>query len=126
MSEPFVILEHSGHGPTHFDFMLAAGQVLVTWQFASDPADLSPGAMLEGIRIDDHRTFYLRHEGEVSGGRGQVRRVEAGTYARLDPHREECWRFRLDGRRMAGEYELRRSGTTGSGWALKRIAESAG
>ena len=76
----YVILEHEGSacGP-HFDWMIEAGETLATWRVAVPPAEVSPaGAAAE--RIADHRTAYLSYEGPVSGGRGTVVRVEAGSY----------------------------------------------
>lgn len=39
-------------------------------------------------RIPDHRAFYLQHEGSVSGGRGTVHRMAAGSISELvlTPH----------------------------------------
>lgn len=76
----YVVLVHEGApGGAHFDWMLEAGGVLATWRVPVAPADVPLGGA-PAERIGDHRLAYLSHEGVVSGGRGTVRRVEAGTY----------------------------------------------
>jgi hypothetical protein len=75
--------------------MLEADGVLATWRVGAAPADVPPeGAPAE--RIGDHRLAYLSHEGEISGARGTVRRVEAGTYeGEVDG---DVWRVALGAR----------------------------
>lgn len=89
----YVVLAHEGApGGAHFDWMLEAGGVLATWRVPVAPADLPPGGA-PAERIGDHRLAYLWHEGAVSGGRGTVRRVEAGAYeADVDG---DTWRVTL-------------------------------
>jgi hypothetical protein len=72
----FVILEHD-HPVLHWDLMLEAGPVLRTWRLAGEPA---PGRAVPAEPIGDHRKLYLDYEGPVSGGRGSVRRWDAGEY----------------------------------------------
>ena len=36
-------------------------------------------------RLPDHRKHYLDYEGEISGNRGTVARIDAGTYEQLSP-----------------------------------------
>lgn len=115
MAEPFVILVHSGHGPSHFDFMLSRGQTLATWQLARSPLELAAGQSLPARKLADHRPAYLTYEGPVSGGRGEVRRQEEGTYELLTEGAEE-WRLRLAGQRMRGVYSLRF--VEGNNWVL--------
>ncbi|MBK9128744.1 MAG: hypothetical protein IPM13_13235 [Phycisphaerales bacterium] len=83
----FVLLQHDPPAaapgeptafPTHWDFMLETSPdgPLATWRFGEDPtARVGP---IEAERIDDHRRVYLDYEGEVSGGRGRVRRADKG------------------------------------------------
>ena len=80
MSQRFVILRHSGHGPLHYDWMLEEGDALATWRTADGPEALVVGQAVEATRLPDHRLAYLDYEGPVSGGRGNVERVAAGTY----------------------------------------------
>jgi hypothetical protein len=117
----FVILHHTGHGPEHWDFMLEEAEALATWQCPVNPAVLSPGQAVPCSRLPDHRCAYLTYEGPVSGGRGEVRRVEEGSYQRLVANRQHR-RVRLHGRKMTGLVELRKNETS-DGWSLQRIAE---
>ena len=72
----FVVLEHVWNG-VHWDFMLERGEVLRTWAI---DAPIVAGQDLPARALADHRLIYLDYEGEVSGQRGSVRRVDAGTY----------------------------------------------
>ena len=88
------MLHHVGHGPPHYDLMLqrGAGGPLRTFRLAAWPV-VSRQAL---VPLADHRRTYLDYEGEVSGGRGRVRRVEAGSYWGLvvDPipgHKSPVW-----------------------------------
>jgi hypothetical protein len=70
----YVILRHTGTEEDHYDFMLEREGTLKTWRLNS--LDWPQ----EGIESADHRLMYLDYEGPVSGRRGDVRRVEQGTY----------------------------------------------
>jgi hypothetical protein len=97
----YVVLRHEGIPDPHFDLMFetAPGSPLATWRSAVWP--LAEG-QTELIHLPDHRRDYLDYEGSVSGDRGTVRRVHAGTHrveqdhpilliVRLDI--EEVWRL---------------------------------
>jgi hypothetical protein len=73
----YVILRHEGVAEPHFDLMIqtAPGSPLSTWRLAAWP----PPARAAAQKLPDHRVAYLTFEGEISGGRGRVRRVEQGT-----------------------------------------------
>jgi len=58
--------------------MLEADGVLRTWRLSEPPKPEHP---VEAESIGDHRLMYLDYEGEVSGGRGQVRRYDYGTFS---------------------------------------------
>ena len=76
----YVVLHHVGHGEPHYDLMLErdADGPLETYRVAAWPVvgreRLTP--------LADHRRVYLTYEGEVGGGRGSVRRVDAGPLLR--------------------------------------------
>jgi hypothetical protein len=83
---PFVVLHHQpgdaeasdAHGRrAHYDLLIDVGedQLLLTWRLPEWP----PRQPLEVERQNDHRRIYLTYEGEVSGGRGHVRRVDTGV-----------------------------------------------
>jgi len=83
----YVVLAHTRADGTHCDLMLEAKGTLVTW--ALDNLELlvnSPEA--QGRRLPDHRTAYLEYEGPISGGRGSVKRIAAGSILKLD--RDDC------------------------------------
>ena len=78
MALPFVVLQHTGHGEAHFDLMLAVDESgpLLTWRLSEWPMTASTTI----TPLPPHRRAYLTFEGDVSRGRGRVRRVAAGDY----------------------------------------------
>ncbi len=79
----FVLLEHTGHpddpAGRHFDLLLEESQACRTWRLAEIPRATGPA--VAATPLPDHRLVWLdRLAGEVSGGRGVARRVDAGSY----------------------------------------------
>lgn len=79
----FILLEHTGApddpAGRHFDLLLEAGDACRTWRLPQVPVPGGPA--VSAVELAPHRLAWLDHEaGEVSGGRGFARRVEAGTY----------------------------------------------
>lgn len=76
----YVILAHTVGGATHFDLLLEElGQErLRTLQLERWP--LKPGESCPCRELPRHRRVYLEYEGEISGGRGFVKRVDSGTW----------------------------------------------
>jgi hypothetical protein len=74
----FVVLHHEGIDDPHFDLMLetAPGSPLATWRSPIWPIT-APTALEQ---LANHRREYLEYEGEISGNRGRVSRIAAGTY----------------------------------------------
>ena len=74
----YVVLFHEGFGEPHYDLMFetSPGSDLLTWR--SDSWPLQTNAILTPIAV--HRRAYLEYEGEISGGRGAVQSVHAGTF----------------------------------------------
>lgn len=72
----FVLLEHD-HPTLHWDLMLEEADGLRTWRLPSSRFD---AADMEAEPLAKHRKAYLEYEGPVSGGRGTVKRMDAGTY----------------------------------------------
>ncbi|HEY7117716.1 MAG TPA: hypothetical protein VH475_14100 [Tepidisphaeraceae bacterium] len=89
----FVVLHHTGVEPPHFDLMFetAPGSKLVTWRSPVWPL-IGPTAV---ERLADHRRAYLEYEGAVSGGRGEVKRVLAGSF-RFSHFTTERWELLTD------------------------------
>ena len=106
----FIILEHDCPTP-HFDFLLEAGDVLRAWRLDAPPACGEP---VEAVANFDHRRIYLDYEGEVSGGRGTVRRWDAGTFEWVEdaPGRVVV---ELCGTQLTGRIELRYGLASGAG-----------
>lgn len=70
------MLHHTGHGEPHFDLLVESpAGPLVTLRLPAWPVC----SRLTFERLPDHRAIYLDYEGPISGNRGEVRRVEAGT-----------------------------------------------
>ncbi len=89
-----VVLRHDlPDGTHHFDWLLepadppnprAAGKaddpdarVLIAWRLAAWPIPV--GSSVPAERLPPHRWLYLDYEGPISGNRGTVRQVAAGT-----------------------------------------------
>jgi hypothetical protein len=83
MALSYVILEHTVNGTKHYDLMLEVpGQEkLRTLQLQTRLE--KPGDACACKELEPHRRAYLEYEGEVSGNRGHVMRVERGTYETL-------------------------------------------
>ena len=108
----FVILQHDAPQGLHWDFMLETGGSLATWALAAPPD--SP-QIVAADSLADHRLAYLDYEGPVSGGRGSVKRWDAGTY---QPERRDAAEVvvALHGTRLIGKATLRRSADRPGGW----------
>lgn len=108
----FVILEHD-HPFLHWDLMLEAGDALRTWRLLQEPK--IPGISenlgdleIEAEALPDHRLAYLDYEGPVSGGRGVVKRRDAGEFT-WGETTEERIEVELRGEVLRGRAVLRRS-----------------
>jgi hypothetical protein len=110
----FVVLEHRWDG-VHWDFMveIAPGSALRTWAIDAEP---TTGRDLPARALADHRRAYLTHEGEVSGGRGTVRRWDEGT-CDVEVWRIDRVRLVLGGGQLTGPVELWTSPPVGEGLA---------
>lgn len=106
----FVLLEHTGHpddpAGRHYDLLLEAAEACRTWRLAEIPA--AGGPPVAAIPLPDHRLVWLdRLEGEVSGGRGFARRVDAGAYEWLaDEPSESRIEVRLQGETLNGRLTI--------------------
>jgi hypothetical protein len=74
----WVVLYHDEIHEPHFDLMIESqpGGFLHTWRCGQNPVGR---CVTSAIRIANHRRHYLDYEGPVSGGRGRVTRVAAGS-----------------------------------------------
>ncbi len=102
----FVLLEHRWNG-VHFDLMLETepGGPLRTWAI---DAEIVRGHDLPARELTPHRAIYLDYEGQISGGRGTVKRLDRGEFTPLEWTGARV-RVDLSGRQLVGEAELCRS-----------------
>jgi hypothetical protein len=107
----FAILAHDSPIP-HWDLFLETGAVLQTWRLLGE---LTPGVATPAEAIAEHRLLYLDYEGPVSGDRGRVTRVDAGTFEWLiqEPIRTIV---RMRGQRFVGQLTLE---ANNCGWSCR-------
>ena len=113
MPTRFVILQHEAEGGEHWDLMLECENALRTWRLAREPTDRA-SLPISAKRIFDHRKSFLGFEGPLRGGRGHVRRADAGTVKFEKFTDSECV-FDLQGGRLSGSLRL---GLSGEDWVL--------
>ena len=108
----FALLKHATPDGLHWDLLLETAPgtdpdepALLAFSFSGDrpPA----GAGETATRLRDHRRRYLFFEGELDGGRGRVRRFDAGV-RRLVAGTDASRALELDlhGRQLAGRFRL--------------------
>ncbi len=82
MSTWVLLVHETPDGSWHYDWMLQGAAEsdapLVTFRVRHRPDDPSC-THFPAERLADHRAAYLHFEGEISGGRGRVRRVAEGS-----------------------------------------------
>ena len=127
----FVLLEHDTANKErvpapcsrelHWDLLIEVpGQELLpTWRLVRNP--VAAASAVPAQRIQDHRRLFLDYEGGLSGGQGQVRRIDRGpaTVEQLDP---EILVVVLDGQRLRGRFEIAR--TRGGQTIFRRVGKS--
>ncbi|HEY4232931.1 MAG TPA: DNA polymerase ligase N-terminal domain-containing protein [Lacipirellulaceae bacterium] len=125
----FVLLHHEcptgDPRPTHYDLMLEADGALRTWTIVELPCSWdataglssSVGENIVAEQLPDHRLAYLDFEGPVSGGRGNVSPIDAGTLTTVSESADR-WVVALIGQRIRGQLELSRLTANGPRWQL--------
>ncbi len=110
----FVVLEHRWDG-VHWDLMFEDGDVLRTWAI---DVPIAAGVELPARALGDHRRIYLDYEGEISGGRGSVRRFDRGFYEPLlwTPERVRVEPGGRSTRRARRSFAARGPGRSRSPW----------
>lgn len=100
----FALLHHAMEAAAgrfdHWDLMLEHTGSLVTFEL-----DLLPSgpSLFKTKRLVDHRLTYLDFEGHISGNRGQVFRLDRGSYEELlagEDSTERKFRYKLVGQRL--------------------------
>jgi hypothetical protein len=133
MSRFVLLLHECANGvprATHCDLMLESGDTLETWALAELPRDWQSLPGIDGAiqfarsnsvtveRLADHRLAYLNYEGPVSGDRGSVRRLDAGTFS----EQQESHSYTLNGQFIRGTIELQPIAGDESKWRLNFTA----
>lgn len=73
----FAVLHHTGVELPHYDLLFETADGSPLTAYRCDRWPVAAGTVLDK-RLADHRRIYLEYEGEISGGRGSVRRVARG------------------------------------------------
>lgn len=134
----FVLLYHDCpphyERPSHWDLMLEVGESLRTWALprlpnawkasrtrtAASHPDCPPLANKDAVsaeQLPDHRLDYLDNEGPLSGDRGQVTRIDRGTYF-SEAEMPGCWRLTFAGGSCGGRITLQQTGPETRQWTL--------
>jgi hypothetical protein len=111
----FVLHHHRHPDGDHWDLMLEQAEAMATWRLQELPG--SRCEPVRAVRIFDHRKTFLKYEGPISAGRGDVRIVDSGRYESIE-HEERRWLVKLCGRRLAGVFALERR--QGDDWVFYR------
>ena len=117
-SRRFAILEHRWDG-VHWDFLVEDGPSLRTWAI---DGPIVEGQDIPARALPPHRRAYLDYEGEVSGGRGTVRRWDRGE-CRVLEWGEDRVRLEVRGGQLVGSVEFRSVEEEGRRYWLFRLGK---
>ncbi|HXB08058.1 MAG TPA: DNA ligase D [Puia sp.] len=131
----FVVQKHAA-SHLHYDFRLEMGGVLKSWAIPKGPS-LNPADKRLAIQVEDHPFGYKDFEGIIPAGNygaGTVMIWDKGTYEALEATngtkaaqekllrkelKEGSLKFRLDGKKLKGEFALvRTKGRGENSWLL--------
>ncbi len=107
----FVLLEHVRGTGRHWDLMFEAGPALATWQLMQNPIVKAHSPDAEPIsaqRLADHRRAYLDYQGQISGSRGSVTRLDRGQFLLLAQQPDQI-SVELSGKQLYGKCKLIKS-----------------
>jgi hypothetical protein len=117
-----ILLEHTAApddpAGRHFDLLLENGASCRTWRLTDMPQPGGPA--VAAVELPAHRLAWLDTvEADVSGNRGHVRRVDAGTFTPLFLDTDSLGTatrlvLALDGQRVSGRLRLQ---AVADGWA---------
>jgi hypothetical protein len=114
--------------------MLESDGSLRTWVLAELPRDwatllsklpariatqlrFAAGNTVVSERLADHRLAYLDYEGPLSGERGNVTRIDGGTFEPIE-ETPDAWEVNLTGEILAGPLSLRRVSESSAMWHM--------
>ena len=127
----FALLEHTGapDDPVgrHLDLLVEAGASCRTWRLAKLPEPGGPP--IAAVELPPHRLAWLDHQaGEVSGGRGFARRVDAGTWIAatgdaVDVATSSHLALQCAGDMLTGCMEISRHGA--AAWQVSRARDAS-
>ncbi|MCK4808534.1 MAG: 3'-phosphoesterase [Candidatus Aenigmarchaeota archaeon] len=102
----FVIQEHHARN-LHYDLRLEIEGVLKSWAVPKEPPE-KPGIKRLAIQTEDHPLNYADFEGTIPQGQYGAGKVKIWDKGRFIPEKitEKEILFRLEGRRMKGDYVL--------------------
>ena len=115
----FIVLEHAAPRGRHWDLMLETHEALTTWALAEPP---DTAASIPAEALPDHRLAYLDYEGpgELTGGRGQLLRWDAGTL-QLESRSDAQLVATLSGAKLVGRVTLTRSEESSNSWQFRYV-----
>lgn len=110
----YVILDHDWPEP-HYDLLLETTDHLSAWRVHGLPWGQEP---VPAVPNFPHRKLYLHYEGELTGDRGRVARVDAGQFTYLIDT-ADVYVLELEGTKLHGRAELRRLGQDQWHWVYQ-------
>ena len=135
----FVVQKHHASS-LHYDFRLEMNGVLKSWAIPKGPS-MDPSEKRLAMMVEDHPYDYQDFEGVISPGNygaGPVILWDKGTYTPLEEGlskkgfeklllrqlREGLLKFRLNGKKLKGEFALVRTTYSKNSWLLIKHNDS--
>lgn len=139
--QPIFVVQRHAASTLHFDFRLRVGEVLKSWAVPKGPPEAAGDRRL-AVPTEDHPLEYATFAGRIpkgSYGAGTVEIWDSGTYRNLREMDEDGpvsmsaalaegkVEFRLDGRKLTGNYALiRTAGEDEERWLWIKMKDESG